>query len=56
MTTIYCAICEHRFEPDQDHVKVTAEHVRINDRNKEEVYAFHPACWRRLSGSWMEPA
>ena len=56
MTTIYCAICARRFEPDQDHVKVEAEHRRIDDRNETEAFAFHPECYRRLTGGWMEPA
>jgi len=56
VTTIYCAVCRRRFEPDVDHVRVDAEHVRINDRNDEETYAFHPDCWRSLTGEWMDPA
>ncbi len=56
MTTLYCAICENRFEPDDDHVRVEAEHVRMDDRNHIDDYVFHPGCWRRLSGGWIDPA
>lgn len=56
MTTLYCAVCGNRFEPDDDHVRVDAEHVRMDDRNDVEDYVFHPGCWERVSGGWMEPA
>lgn len=56
MTTIYCAICGRRFESDNDHVRVDAEHIRMGDRNDQEVFVFHPECWRRLSEGWMDPA
>lgn len=55
MTTLYCAICGNRFEPDQDHVYLNAELKRIDDRDEMEEYAFHPSCWDRLSGGWMDP-
>lgn len=55
MTTLYCAICEQRFEPDDDHVRVEAEHVRMDDRNEVEDFVFDPECWQRLSEGWMEP-
>jgi hypothetical protein len=55
MTTLYCAICRGRFEPDQDHVKVDAELLRIDDRNEEELYVFHPTCWNSLTDGWGEP-
>lgn len=55
MTTLYCAICGERFEPDDDHVRVEAESVRLDDRNDSEEYVFHPGCWDRLTGGWMEP-
>jgi len=55
MTTLYCAVCENRFEPDDDHVRIDAEHVRINDRNETEEFVFHPECWRNLSGGWIDP-
>ena len=56
MTTLYCAICGGRFEPDVDHVRVDAETVRIEDRNQTEQFVFHPDCWRRLTEGWMQPA
>ena len=56
MTTLYCAICGNRFEPDQDHVWVDAELRRINDRNNTDEYALHPDCWDRLTDGWMDPA
>jgi hypothetical protein len=43
-------------EPDQDHIKLNAEHVRMDDRNDQEMYVLHPECYRRLTGGWMEPA
>lgn len=56
MTTLYCAICEGRFDPDDDHVRVEGEHRRINDRNEIDEYAFHPICWMNLTDGWADPA
>lgn len=56
MTTLHCAICGNRFEPDDDHVKTEAEHRRVDDRNEQETYVFHPECWARLSEGWVKPA
>lgn len=56
MTTLYWTLCEHRFEPDQDHVRIEAEHVRMDDRNDIDEYVFHPVCWDNLSTGWMDPA
>jgi hypothetical protein len=56
MTTLYCAICGEAFEPDTDHYWVDAELRRIDDRNGQEEYALHTACWERLTDGWMEPA
>lgn len=56
MTTLYCAICEGRFEPDTDHVKIDAEHVRMADRNEGEQFVFHVGCWDRMSRGWVDPA
>jgi len=56
MNTLYCAICGGRFEPDDDHVEIEAEHVRMNDRNEQDMFVFHPMCWERLSKGWMDPA
>lgn len=56
MTYLYCAVCGRRFEPDEDHVWVSAEKRRMRDRNETEEYALHPDCWRYLTGGWIEPA
>jgi len=56
MTTLYCAICERRFEPDEDHIYLKAEHKRIDDRNSMDEYAMHPRCYWNLTDGWMEPA
>ena len=56
MTTLYCAVCGGRFEPDTDHVQVDAEIVRMDDRNDRDDYVLHPECWRRLTEGWMDPA
>lgn len=55
MTTLYCAECGGRFEPDDDHVRIDAEHVRINDRNEQEEFVMHPRCWWDLTGEWNDP-
>lgn len=55
-TTLHCAICGTRFEPDQDHVRIEAEHKRMDDRNDLDEYVMHPECWQRLTDGWMEPA
>lgn len=54
--TLYCAICGERTAPDVDHVRITAEHVLMDDRNREEMFVFHPECWQRLSEGWADPA
>lgn len=56
MTTLYCAICRERFEPDTDHVWVDAELRRVDDRNGTDEYALHPECWQSLTDGWMKPA
>ena len=56
MTTLYCAICGGRFEPDDDHVRVNAELRRVNDQNNTDEYTLHPGCWERLTGGWTDPA
>lgn len=56
MTTLYCAICAGRFEPDQDHIKLDAHKIRINDRNEQDTFALHPGCYRRLTEGWIDPA
>lgn len=55
MNTLYCAECEKRFEPDDDHIWLSAEHRRINDRNDQEEFAFCPDCWMELTDEWMDP-
>lgn len=55
MTTLYCAVCGGRFEPDDDHVWLPAEIRRINDRDDQEEYALHPDCWRELTEEWNDP-
>lgn len=56
MTTLYCADCEGKFEPDDNHVRVTSEHVRIDDRNDIDDHVFHEECWRDVSEDWVKPA
>jgi len=55
MTTLYCAICDRRFEPDVDHVWIEAEKKQIDDRNSVDDFALHPECWRSISGGWSDP-
>jgi hypothetical protein len=55
MTTLSCAICGRRFKPDDDHVWIDAEHVRIDDRNERDAFADYPECWQRLSEGWVMP-
>lgn len=56
MTTLHCAICGNRFQPDTDHVWIKAEKKRIDDRDELDEYAMHQHCWRRLTEGWMQPA
>jgi 5-methylcytosine-specific restriction endonuclease McrA len=53
--TLLCAVCGERTAPDVDHVKIAAEHVRLDDRNREELWALHPECYRELVEDWTEP-
>ena len=55
MTTLFCAECEGRFEPDDDHVRLDAEHVRMDDRNEQDMHVMHPKCFRELAEDWMKP-
>lgn len=54
--SLYCAVCRERFEPDENHIWINAEHKRMNDRNAMDEYAAHPECWRQLTDDWMDPA
>lgn len=56
MIDLYCAVCGYRFEPDDRHVWVNAETKDPDDRNNVDEFAFHPECWERVSGGWMDPA
>jgi hypothetical protein len=53
--TLYCAMCEGTFEPDDDHVKIQAETVRIDERNENQMFVLHPQCYNELSGEWVPP-
>lgn len=54
-TTLYCARCGDRFEPDDDHVRVESEHQKMNDRNDQDMHVMHPRCWRELVEDWTDP-
>jgi len=57
MTTLYCAVCGNRFEPDDDHMWIDAE--RKPDRaafQRSDSFALHVDCWERLTAGWMDPA
>lgn len=56
MSTLYCAICGERFEPEHDHVRVEPEYVGKNVGTDDRDFVFHSGCWERLSQGWMEPA
>lgn len=56
MTTLYCAICRSRFEPDDDHYWITAEYRTIDDRNETEEYALCMDCVFDELDDWEEPA
>ena len=56
MSTLYCAVCGRRFEPDDDHVRLDAEHVRMDDRNDRDDYVFHVRCWQNMTEGWVDPA
>ena len=54
--SLYCAVCRNRLDPAGKHVYLNAETKDPDDRNRADDYAFHPDCWRSVSGEWMEPA
>lgn len=56
MTTLYCAVCGHRFEPDDEHIWIQAERKPRDGRPEGDEYALHVDCWDRISGGWMDPA
>lgn len=55
MTTLSCAGCGGRFDPDDDHVRVEAEMVGTDDRNDQEEYVLHIDCWDELTVDWIDP-
>ena len=55
MTTLYCAECRSRFEPDDRHVWIQGETRSVNDRNRLEDFAMCPDCWADLTEDWGEP-
>ena len=56
MTTLYCAECERRFEPDDDHTRVTLERRSVDERNQERTYVLCPECTIELAADWVNPA
>lgn len=56
MTTLYCAECTDRFEPDDNHTRLEAEHVRMDDRNGRDDYVLCPDCWADVTEGWIDPA
>lgn len=52
----YCAVCQRHVAPDDDHIIVAAQHVRVSDRDEQDDYYLHPKCWRSVSEGWMKPA
>jgi len=53
--TLICAVCGERTAPDVDHIKIEAEHVLMDDRNRQDIWALHPECYRELTEDWNEP-
>lgn len=53
--TLICAVCGDRTAPDVDHIKIEAEHVLMDDRNRQDTWALHPECYRKLTAEWHEP-
>jgi hypothetical protein len=53
--TLICAVCGERTAPDVDHIKIEAEHVLMDDRNRQDTWALHPECYRKLTAEWHEP-
>jgi len=61
MTTLYCAICGNRFEPDDDHMWIDAErkprtcHPASTLYEADGEFAFHVDCWERETSGWRNP-
>jgi len=53
--TLYCAVCGERTAPDVDHVDLDAEHVLMQDANRQASWVLHPECYRELTEGWHEP-
>ena len=56
MTTLYCAICRSRFEPDDDHYRIDAEFRSIDHRNETDEYVLCMGCAHDELDDWEEPA
>jgi hypothetical protein len=56
MSTLYCAICRARFEPDDDHYRVEVEHRTVDDPNTTDEYVFCMDCGLDEFPQWGEPA
>lgn len=51
-----CGVCGNSVYPDDDHVEVDVETVRMCDRNDEDDYMLHVGCAMRTFGAWSDPA
>lgn len=56
MTTLYCAVCRSRFEPDDTHGWVTVERRTVDDRNEVEEFALCEEHRMEITDEWGEPA
>lgn len=56
MTTIYCAVCRTRLEPDDDHYRIQAEYRIVHGRNETDEYVLCIPCAIDELGDWEPPA
>lgn len=56
MTTLYCAICRSRFEPDDDHYRVEMEYRSVDAQREHEDKVLCMDCARDVLSEWGEPA
>jgi len=51
-----CGVCGRAVYPDDDHVEVSAETVRMRDRNETDDYWLHVGCAMATVDGWRDPA
>jgi hypothetical protein len=55
-TSIWCARCEERREPDDEHHWIQAKRKAVDERTTVDSWMLCPECYRELTEDWIQPA